>query len=107
MPEHTLWVKSWILPHISSGRKPLEVRLFSQKTAKIGVGDVIAFNNRVRRRVVEVRKHPNIELLLKAEESSKILPGYNAIQLKTAFWKIWGPISKSNRGILVFELGPT
>ena len=105
MTERRLWVKSWILPQIESGRKSLEVRMPSRYMDSIEVGDTLVFNEKVRRYVKAVRKHRNIEELLLQENSFKILPGHDYALLQDRFAQMWEP-GRDRKGVLVFEMEP-
>jgi len=100
---YSLFVKRFILKFIQDGSKDLEVRICSNRFEKIQVGDIIIFNDICHRKVKAVRKYPNFEKMLDAEDHSRIYPEVSRRELMKGLRRIFGNQDKQN-GVIVFEL---
>lgn len=91
-----------MLPLFSQG-KELEIRVKARFFEGVVPGDVVIFNQRVRRRVVAVRTYKSFEFMLKEEDPNRIFPGKSADETWKLLRGIYPP-GRELRGVYVFEL---
>jgi ASC-1-like (ASCH) protein len=102
--ETVVWVKKEVLPLFSQG-KDLEVRLGSPLTEWVEAGDIIVFNETLRRRVAAIRRYIGVDRMLEGEgfNPSRIYPGRTIPDIKAALIEIYGSRAL-NREMVVWEL---
>lgn len=101
--EHTFFVKGFILPLFAEG-KDLEVRVDNRHVRLVAVGDILVFNNVVRRKVKAIRKYSDFTSMLQVENYKRLFPkAKNEECLLSALLGIYSK-SQELRGIFVFEL---
>ncbi len=100
--EHEWRVKGLVLPLFDQG-KELEIRVKARFFEGVTPGDVVIFNNRVRRRIVGVRTYRSFELMLREEDPNRIFPGKSAEEMLKLLRSIY-PQERELRGVYVFEL---
>jgi len=99
----TIRVKKEYFHLISSGEKSREVRAAHPLFEAVSVGEVIRFawgDERLRARVVSVRRYRRLFPLVLRERAGSILPGGNKSDVYRAIRSIY-PRDKRSRGFIV------
>lgn len=101
--DHPFFVKGFILPLFAEG-KDLEVRVANRYASLVVVGDVLVFNNLVRRKVKAIRKYPDFSSMLQVENYKRLYPKAKSQKwLLEALSTIYSR-SQELKGVFVFEL---
>ena len=101
--DHSFFVKSFILPLFAEG-KDLEVRVNTRYARLVTVGDVLVFNNLIRRKVCAIRRYPNFSSMLQVENYKRFYPkATNNGQLLCSLQGIYNKFQEA-QGVIVFEL---
>ena len=100
--EHEWWVKRELLPLFNQG-KDLEVRVWARHFESVSKGDLITFNESIRRRVKAVRRYASFAVMLENEDSRKILPRATPEKVLTLLTGIYSR-HRELLGVFVFEL---
>ena len=75
----TLWVKDEYLQPILSGRKTVEVRVAYSNIARLEPGDRLLLNGQYPYLVTAIRRYPDFEALVAAEEGAERLLGLGSL----------------------------
>lgn len=98
-----MFVKGFILPSFAEG-KDLEVRVKSRFVSSIRVGDILIFNNSIRRRVKAMRGYSDFHNMLQHENYKRLYPRASSKDwLLNALRSIY-PRDREEAGVVVFEL---
>lgn len=103
MQTHNLWLKREVVPFVAQDLKDLEVRVRDERCEHIQVGDIIVFNKSLRRVVKTIRRYTSFEVMLDAENPSRIMPGWKKEEILQALNQIFSE-RKRRLGVMVFEL---
>lgn len=100
----TLWIKDEYLQQILDGRKTVEVRVAYSNIARLKPGDTLLLNDQYPYSIIGVRRYPDFEALVTAEDPASIapdLPGREA--LLAACRAIYSP-EKEALGVVALEI---
>ena len=100
----TLWVKDEYLQQILSGRKTVEVRVAYSNIARLEPGDRLLLNGQYLYLITAIRRYPDFEALVAAEDAAAIapdMPGREA--LLAACRAIYSP-DKEALGVVALQI---
>ena len=92
----------FLMPFFEDGSKSLEIRTAVWRFPSIEAGDILCFNNSVRRRVVAVRRYPDLEVMMGNEDFKRIHPNWTKERILDELTRTFR--GRSQGKILVFEL---
>ncbi len=102
----TLWVREEYLQHILSGRKTVEVRVAYQNITRLEPGDVLLLNDHHPYVLIDIRRYPDFEALVTAEDPATIAPDLpDRDELLAACRAIYPP-DKETLGAVALEIKP-
>jgi ASC-1-like (ASCH) protein len=102
----TLWIKDEYLQQILSGRKTVEVRVAYSNIARLQPGDVLLLNDQHRYVITDIRRYPNFEAMIAAENPLTIAPDLaDRRALLEACRAIYSP-EKEALGVVAMEIVP-
>jgi len=100
----TLWIKDEYLQHILSGRKTVEVRVAYSNISRLEPGDVLLLNDQYPYRVVDVRRYPDFNALVAAEDPVTIAPDLPGREALLAACRAIYPPEKEALGVVALEI---
>jgi ASC-1-like (ASCH) protein len=102
----SLWVREEYLRQILSGRKTVEVRVAYKNITRLEPGDVLLLNDQHPYMVVNIRRYPDFEALVAAEDPAAIAPDLpDRAELLAACRAIYPP-DKEALGSIALEIKP-
>lgn len=102
----TLWIKEEYLQQILDGRKTVEVRAAYTNIARLEPGDRLLLNDRYPYQIADVRRYPNLEALVAAEDPATIAPDLPGAEALLAACRAIYPPDKEVLGIVALEIIP-
>ncbi len=102
----TLWVKEKYLQQILSGRKTVEVRVAYKNIDRLQPGDMLLLNEQHRYVINEIRRYPNFEALVAAEDPIAIAPELPDRESLLAACRAFYPPGIEALGTVALELRP-
>lgn len=102
----TLWIKDEYLRQILSGRKTVEVRVAYTNIARLEAGDILLLNDQHRYIITEVRRYPDFEALVAAEDPTTIAPDLPGREALLAACRALYPSDKEALGAVALEIAP-
>jgi len=102
----TLWIKEEYLQQILNGRKTVEVRVAYSNIARLQPGDVLLLNERHPYVITAVRRYPNFEAMMAAENSAAIAPDLPHRPALLAACRAIYPPDKEALGVMALEIMP-
>jgi ASC-1-like (ASCH) protein len=102
----TLWVREEYLQQILSGRKSVEVRVAYQNITRLEPGDVLLLNEQHPYVVVDIRRYPDFEALVAAEDPATIAPDLPGRADLLAACRAIYPPDKETLGAVALEIRP-
>lgn len=102
----SLWLKDEYLRQILAGRKTVEVRVGYANITRLQPGDVLVLNDRHRYVITAVRRYPDLEALVAAEEPVAIAPDLPDRAALLAACRAIYPAEKEALGVVALEIAP-
>jgi ASC-1-like (ASCH) protein len=102
----SLWLKDEYLRQILAGRKTVEVRVGYANITRLQPGDVLVLNDRHRYIVTAVRRYPDFEALVAAEDPAAIAPDLPDRAALLAACRAIYPAEKEALGVVALEIAP-
>lgn len=102
----TLWIKAEYLRPILDGRKTVEVRVAYSNIARLRPGDVLLLNDRYRYVITDVRRYPDFEALVTAEDPATIAPDLPDRRALLAACRAIYPPEKEALGVIALAITP-
>jgi ASC-1-like (ASCH) protein len=102
----TLWIKDEYLQQILKGRKTVEVRVAYGNIARLQPGDILLLNDRHQYVIADVRRYPNFEALVAAEDPATIAPDLAGREALLAACRAIYPPEKETLGTVALEILP-
>jgi ASC-1-like (ASCH) protein len=102
----TLWIKDEYLQQILSGRKTVEVRVAYSNIARLQPGDVLLLNDQHRYVITDIRRYPNFEAMVAAENPRAIAPDLTGRQALLEVCRAIYPSEKEALGVVALEVMP-
>ncbi len=100
----TLWIKDEYLQQILDGRKTVEVRVAYSNIARLEPGDILLLNGQHRYTITDVRRYPDFEALVAAEDPVTIAPDLAGREALLAACRAIYPPEKEALGVVALEL---
>ncbi len=100
----TLWVKDEYLQQILSGRKTVEVRVAYSNIARLEPGDGLLLNGRYPYSITAIRRYPDFEALVAAEDAAAIAPDLSGRQALLAACRAIYPPEKEALGVVALQI---
>ena len=100
----TLWIKDEYLQQILSGRKTVEVRVASSNIARLEPGDTLLLNDQHSRTILAIRRYPDFEALVAAENPAAIAPDLPGRDALLAACRAIYPPGKESLGVVALEI---
>ena len=101
-----LWVKDEYLQQILSGRKRVEVRVAYSNIARLKYGDVLLLNDQHRYAITDIRRYPDFDALVAAEDPAAIAPDLPGREALLAACRAIYPPEKEALGVVALEIAP-
>ncbi len=101
-----LWIKEENLRHILSGRKTVEVQVGYPNIKRLQPGDILLLNEQYRYRIIAIRRYPNFEEMVAAEDVAAIAPDLSDRAALLAACRALYPSEKEQLGVIALELAP-
>ena len=102
----TLWIKDEYLQQILSGRKTVEVRVAYSNITRLEPGDILVLNDQHRYVIVDIRRYPDFEALVAAEDPAAIAPDLPGRDALLAACRAIYPPGKEALGVVALEIVP-
>ena len=102
----TLWIKDEYLQQILSGRKTVEVRVAYSNIARLQPGDVLLLNDQHRYVIIDIRRYPDFEAMVAAENPGAIAPDLPGRQALLEACRAIYPPEKEALGVVALEIKP-
>ena len=102
----TLWIKDEYLQQILSGRKTVEVRVAYSNIARLQPGDVLLLNDQHRYVIIDIRRYPDFEAMVAAENPEAIAPDLPGRQALLEACRAIYPPEKEALGVVALEIKP-
>jgi ASC-1-like (ASCH) protein len=102
----TLWIKDEYLQQILSGRKTVELRVAYSNIARLQPGDVLLFNDQHRYVITDIRRYPDFEAMVVAENPRTIAPDLPGRQALLEACRAIYPPEKEALGVVALEIAP-
>lgn len=102
----TLWIKEEYLQQILDGRKTVEVRVAYANIARLEPGDRLLLNDRHRYLITAVRRYPDFEMLVAAEDTAAVAPDLPGPEALLAACRAIYPPEKEALGTVALEIAP-
>jgi ASC-1-like (ASCH) protein len=102
----TLWIKDEYLQHILSGSKTVEVRVAYANIARLQPGDRLLLNDRYRYVITGIRRYPDFEALVTAEDPAAVAPDLPGRDALLAACRAIYPPEKEALGAVALEIAP-
>ncbi len=100
----TLWIKDEYLQHILSGRKTVEVRVAYSNISRLEPGDTLVLNDQYPYMIVDVRRYPDFNALVAAEDPAAIAPDLPGREALLAACRAIYPPEKEALGAVALEI---
>jgi ASC-1-like (ASCH) protein len=100
----TLWIKDEYLEQILSGRKTVEVRAAYANITRLEPGDVLLLNEQYRYVIAAIRRYPNLEAMVAAEDPQTIAPDLADRETLLAACRVIYPPEKEALGVVALEI---
>ena len=100
----TLWVKDEYLQQILSGRKTVEVRVAYSNLARLEPGDRLLLNGRYPYLIAAIRRYPDFEALVAAEDVAAIAPDLSGREALLAACRAIYPPDKEALGVVALQI---
>ena len=100
----TLWVKDEYLQQILSGRKTVEVRVAYSNIARLEPGDRLLLNGQYLYLITAVRRYPDFEALVAAEDAAAIAPDLSGREALLAACRAIYPPDKEALGVAALQI---
>jgi ASC-1-like (ASCH) protein len=102
----TLWIKDEYLQQILSGRKTVEIRVAYSNIARLEPGDILLLNDRHCYVINAIRRYPNFEAMVAAEDPAVIAPDLPSREVLLAACRAIYPPEKERLGVVALEIAP-
>jgi ASC-1-like (ASCH) protein len=102
----TLWIKDEYLQQVLSGRKTVEIRVAYSNIARLEPGDILLLNDRHRYVINAIRRYPNFEAMVAAEDPAAIAPDLPSREALLAACCAIYPPEKEALGVVALEIAP-
>ncbi len=100
----TLWVKDEYLQQILSGHKTVEVRVAYGNIVRLEPGDNLLLNEQYRYVITGIRRYPDFEALVAAEDPAAIAPDLPGREALLAACRAIYPPDKEALGVVALEI---
>jgi ASC-1-like (ASCH) protein len=100
----TLWIKDAYLQHILSGRKTVEVRVAYSNISRLEPGDTLMLNDQHPYRIVDIRRYPDFDALVAAEDPATIAPDLPGREALLVACRAIYPPEKEALGVMALEI---
>jgi ASC-1-like (ASCH) protein len=102
----TLWIKDEYQQQILSSRKTVEVRVAYSNIARLQPGNVLLLNDQHRYVITDIRRYPNFEAMVAAENPKTIAPDLPGRQTLLEACRAIYPPEKEALGVVALEITP-
>ena len=102
----TLWIKDEYLQQILSGHKTVEVRVAYSNIARLQPGDILLLNDQHRYAITDIRRYPDFEAMVAAEDPTAIAPDLSDRQALLEACRAIYPPQKEALGVITLEIIP-
>jgi len=102
----TLWVKGEFLQQILDGRKTVEVRVAYANITRLEPGDTLLLNERHPYHITDIRRYPDFEALVTAEDPAAVAPDRADRAALLAACRAIYPPEKEALGVVALEIEP-
>jgi len=103
----TLWIKDEYLRDILSGRKRVEIRVAYSNVARLEPGDILLLNDQHRYVIMAIRRYPNFETMVAAEDPQSVAPDLPDGDALLAACRAIYPPEKEALGVVALEMAPS
>lgn len=100
----TLWIKDEYLQQILEGRKTVEVRVAYSNIARLEPGDILLLNDQHRYVITDIRRYPDFDALVAAEDPATIAPELPGREALLAACRAVYPPEKEALGVVALEI---
>lgn len=100
----TLWIKDEYVQQILSGRKTVEVRVAYSNIARLKPGDTLLLNDQHPCTILAIRRYPNFDALVAAENPTAIAPDLPGRDALLAACRAIYPPEKESLGVVALEI---
>ncbi len=100
----TLWLKDEYLQQILSGRKTVEVRVAYSNIARLEPGDRLLLNGQYPYLITAIRRYPDFEALVAAEDVAAIAPDLPEQAALLAACRAIYPPDKEALGVVALQI---
>jgi ASC-1-like (ASCH) protein len=100
----TLWIKDEYLQQILDGRKTVEVRVAYSNIARLEPGDSLLLNDQYLYIIIDIRRYPDFEALVAAEDPATIAPELAGREALLAACRAIYPPEKEALGAVALEI---
>jgi ASC-1-like (ASCH) protein len=100
----TLWIKDENLRQILTGRKTVEVRVAYSNIRRLEPGDVLLLNDLHRYVISDIRRYPDFNALVTAEDPASIAPDLPGPEALLAACRAIYPPEKETLGVVALEI---
>jgi ASC-1-like (ASCH) protein len=100
----TLWVKDEYLQQVLSGRKTVEVRVAYSNVARLEPGDRLLLNGQYPYVITAIRRYPDFEALVAAEDAVAIAPDLPGREALLAACRAIYPPDKEALGVVALQI---
>lgn len=100
----TLWIKDEYLQQILDGRKTVEVRVAYSNIARLEPGDSLLLNDQYLYIITNIRRYPDFEALVAAEDPATIAPELAGREALLAACRAIYPPEKEALGVVALEI---
>jgi ASC-1-like (ASCH) protein len=100
----TLWIKDEYLQHILADRKTVEVRVAYSNIARLEAGDILLLNDQHRYIITAIRRYPDFEAMVAAEDPATIAPDLPDRETLLAACRAIYPPEKEALGVVALEI---
>jgi ASC-1-like (ASCH) protein len=100
----TLWIKDEYLEHIFSGRKTVEIRVAYSNIVRLRPGDTLLLNGQHPYTIINIRRYPDFDAMVAAEDPVAIAPGLPGRDALLAACRAIYPPEKEAMGVVALEI---
>ena len=100
----TLWIKDEYLQQILDGRKTVEVRVAYSNVARLEPGDSLLLNGQYPYLITAIRRYPDFEALVAAEDPAAIAPDLPGREALLAACRAIYPPDKEALGVVALQI---
>jgi ASC-1-like (ASCH) protein len=100
----TLWIKDEYLQQILAGRKTVEVRVAYGNIARLEPGDILLLNDQHPYTITDIRRYPDFDALVAAENPATIAPELPGREALLAACRAIYPPEKEALGVVALEI---